>query len=71
MPDHYIRRVFLAFEALTQNPAPTPEYDVRKLGGQHNVYRIRIGEIRIEYEVNWESKRIGILAIQFRGRAYK
>ena len=71
MPDHYIRRILLAFEALTQNPAPAPEYDVKKLAGLHDAYRIRIGDIRIEYEVNWESKRIGVLAVEFRGRVYK
>jgi len=71
MPDHYVRRVLLAFEALTQNPAPAPEYDVKKLVGTHDIYRVRIGEIRIEYEVDWESKQIGVLAVEFRERAYK
>gem|GEM_PF-1689672 len=37
----------------------------------HDTYRIRIGEIRIEYEVDWESKTIAVLAVEFRGRAYK
>ena len=71
MPLHYARRVLLVLEALSQNPAPAPECDIKKLAGMHDTYRIRIGEIRIEYKVDWESKRIGILAIQFRGRAYK
>lgn len=71
MPEHYIRRVLLTFEALTQNPVPVPAYDVNKLQGMKDTYRIRIGDIRIEYEVNWESKRVGVLAIEFRGRAYK
>jgi len=61
----------LALEVLTQNPAPSPEYDVRKLAGMHDTYRIRIGEIRIEYEVDWESKRVAVLAVEFRGSAYK
>jgi mRNA-degrading endonuclease RelE of RelBE toxin-antitoxin system len=61
----------LAFEALTQNPAPTPEYDVKKLSGMVNTYRIRIGEIHIEYEVDWDSKRIDVLVAEFRGRGYK
>jgi mRNA-degrading endonuclease RelE of RelBE toxin-antitoxin system len=61
----------LVLEALSQNPAPVPEYDVKKLTGMHDTFRIRIGEIRIEYEANWESKKIAVLAIEFRGRAYK
>lgn len=71
MPAHYVRRILLALEALIQNPAPAPEYDVKKLAGTHDTYRIRIGEIRIEYEVDWELKRVGILTVEFRGRAYK
>ena len=71
MPDHYSRRVLLVLEVLSENPAPAPEYDIKKLAGMHDTYRIRMGEIRIEYKVDWESKRIGILAVEFRGRAYK
>ncbi len=71
MPDHYARRVLLVLEALSQNPAPVPEYDVKKIAGLRDTYRIRIGEIRIEYRVDWEFERIGILAIEFRARSYK
>jgi mRNA-degrading endonuclease RelE of RelBE toxin-antitoxin system len=71
MPGHYVRRILLAFEALTQNPAPAPEYDVKKLTGTHDTYRIRIGEIRIEYEVDWEFRRVGVLTVEFRGQAYR
>jgi len=71
MPDHYSRRILLVLEVLSQNPAPAPEYDLKKLAGMHDTYRIRIGEIRIEYKVDWESKRISILSIEFRGQAYK
>jgi len=70
MPEHYAGRVLLVLEALSQNPAPAPEYDVKKLAGIRDTYRVRIGEIRIEYNVDWESKRIAILAVEFRGRAY-
>jgi mRNA interferase RelE/StbE len=70
LPEYYARRAILAFEALKQNPAPVPEYDVKKLRGLKDTYRIRIGDIRIEYEVAWESKRISILVVEFRSRAY-
>ena len=70
MPSDYTRRVQLVLEALSQNPVPAPEYDVRKLAGMQDTYRIRLGEIRIEYAVDWESRRIGILAAEFRERAY-
>lgn len=71
MPTHYVRRVLLAIEALTQNPVPVPGYDVRKLEGMKDTYRIRLGHIRVEYEIDWESRAIGVLAVEFRERAYK
>jgi len=71
MPKHYAHRVILAFEALAQNPAPTPEYQVRKLHGLKDAYRIRIGGIRIEYGVDGTSRRISIFAVEFRERAHK
>jgi len=71
LPEHYAQRAILAFEALKQNPAPVPEYDVRKLRGLKDVYRIRIGDVRIEYEVAWESRLINVLVVEFRSRAYR
>ena len=71
MPKHYAHRVIMVFETLKQNPAPSPQYDVKKLHGLKDTYRIRIGDVRIEYYVAWESRRIGILVVEFRGRAYK
>jgi len=35
------------FEALKSNPLPFREYDLKKLKGTENFYRIRIGGIRI------------------------
>ena len=71
LPKHYAQRAILAFEALKQNPAPVPEYDVRKPRGLKDVYRIRIGDVRIEYEVTWESRLISILVVEFRSKAYR
>ena len=47
------------------------EYDITKLGGMEDTYRIRIGDIRISYRVDWVSKRIEVLGIDWRGGAYK
>jgi mRNA interferase RelE/StbE len=71
MPTQYAQRVILALEVLKQNPAPVPEYDVKKLQGLKDTYRIRIGDIRIVYQIVWEFKRIKILVVEFRGRAYR
>lgn len=71
MPEHYIRKVILALEALRQDAAPVPEYEVRRLHGLKDTYRIRLGDARIEYEVAWESRQINIIAVDFRRRAYR
>ena len=55
MPKYCARRVILALEVLTQNPAPVLQYDVKKLKGLKDTYRIRIGDIRIEYYIAWET----------------
>ena len=36
MPERYAGRILLVLEALSQNPAPAPEYDVKKLAGMRN-----------------------------------
>jgi mRNA-degrading endonuclease RelE of RelBE toxin-antitoxin system len=39
LPQDYARRAILAFEALKQNPAPVPEYEVKKLSGLKDTCR--------------------------------
>jgi mRNA-degrading endonuclease RelE of RelBE toxin-antitoxin system len=41
------------------------------LRGYENTYRIRVGVLRIVYEVNWDKKRILIHFIGSRERAYE
>ena len=71
LPSDYARRVLLIFEVLTQNPVPAPEYDAKKLAGFVDTYRIRLGNIRIVYEVSWELRQLHVLTVESRGRAYK
>ena len=53
------------------DPIPFRKFDVAKLKGYENTYRIRIGNLRIVYEVNWDEKRILIHFIGPREKAYK
>lgn len=46
-------------------------FDVVKLRGYENVYRIRIGNLRIIYEVRWKERKILIHFIGPRERAYE
>ncbi len=44
--------------------------DVSKLKGYDNIYRVRIGDLRLVYGVIWEERKILIHYLGPRGRAY-
>ncbi|NHV06789.1 MAG: type II toxin-antitoxin system RelE/ParE family toxin [Thaumarchaeota archaeon] len=56
---------------LSNDPLPFRRLDVAKLKGYENTYRIRIGNLRIVYEVNWIERKITIHFIGPRSEAYK
>jgi mRNA interferase RelE/StbE len=60
-----------AVQTLKLDPIPIKSFDVIKLKGYENGYRIRIGKVRIVYFVNWDDRLIEIQFIGLRGKAYK
>jgi len=56
---------------LKSDPIPFRRFDVFKLRGYENTYRVRVGGLRIIYEVKWDEKRILIHFAGTRGKAYK
>jgi len=44
---------------------------VKKLAGMKDTYRIRIGDIRVIYEVDWEVKEVRVLVVVQRESAYE
>jgi len=44
---------------------------VKKLAGMKDTYRIRIGDIRVIYEVDWEVKEVRVLVVAQRESAYE
>ena len=70
LPKHYKTRLVELLLTLRENPAPSEYYDLKKLKGEEDTYRARLGDIRVVYEVNWREKRISILLVEYRGRAY-
>jgi len=59
------------FSILKKTPIPFRELDVVKLKGYRNMYRIRVGDYRIVYEVLWDEKKIIIHFIGRRKAAYR
>jgi len=65
------RNVAAAIEALQYSFAPSRMFDVKKLKGLENTYRIRIGGWRLIYEVQKNREIIIIHDILPRKKAYR
>ena len=63
-----VARIFPPIEALSRNPRPT---GCRKLRGTRNLWRIRVGEYRIVYEILDDAGLIDVVAVRHRKDAYQ
>ena len=70
LDNKFRERIIELLLVFRENPVPSDYYDIVKLKGQTNTYRVRVGDIRIIYEITWETKRVNVLVIERRGRAY-
>lgn len=64
-------KIYQVLKDLETNPIPFKAYDLIKLKGYKNRFRIRIGKIRIVYEFVPEELTVIIWDIGFREKAYK
>lgn len=71
LPEHYVRRIRELLITLRENPVPSTLFDVVKIKGVKDCFRIRIGDIGIIYSVSWKDKRVYVLVIEWRERSYK
>ena len=60
------KRLKELFETLAKNPVPAREYDLRKIAGEEDTYRIRLSSFRTTYTVYWEQKIIRVIKIERR-----
>ena len=63
-----ISPIIKAVESLVNNPFPS---QYRKLKGSERIYRIRIGNYRVVYQLNIEAKAIIIYRVRHRKEAYR
>ncbi len=68
LPPDLKKKVIEVLNTLENEPVPVEKYDVKKLKGLPNIYRIRIGVWRIIYSVEFKNRRITILKIERRKR---
>jgi len=70
LPSDIKKRVLEVLNALQTKPYPYKEYDLKKISGFKDIYRIRVGKYMISYYVNDADKIIIILEVRLRGSAY-
>jgi mRNA interferase RelE/StbE len=65
------QRILGELEDLGRTENPAFHRNVRVLTGKlKGFYRLRIGALRVIFEIEWIERRIGILAVVPRGNAY-
>ncbi|MFH1587893.1 MAG: type II toxin-antitoxin system RelE/ParE family toxin [Candidatus Diapherotrites archaeon] len=61
-----LQRIDILFKKIEKNPIPAQEFDLKKISGTDETYRIRLSSFRVLYSVYWEEKIIRILKIEKR-----
>ncbi len=65
---HMLRRFFSKIrETLSKNPVP---HGAKTMVNAHGVFRIRIGDFRVLYRVNYQEQKIVVLKMEKRDKVY-
>lgn len=54
------------FIVLREIPIPAKEYDLKKICGEEDTYRIRLSGHRATYCIDWENRKIRVIFIEKR-----
>jgi len=68
IPRDIIPNIFLHIENLAGDPVPHEAY---KIASAENLYRIRVGDYRIIFQVLHESREVTVIYIRHRSIAYR
>jgi mRNA interferase RelE/StbE len=68
LPKNYQNKIIQKIFNLKDNPKPI---EARKIISSENYYRIKVGDYRIIYEINYKEKRINIFRARHRKEAYR
>jgi len=68
IPKEFIPHIFQHIENLAAEPVP---HDAYKLASAENLYRIRVGDYRVIYQVLHESREVIVYYIRHRSVAYR
>jgi len=68
LPNREINRIFPKIEALAKEPRPI---GCRKLVGETNLWRLRVGQYRVIYSIDDKDQIIDVIAVRHRSDAYR
>jgi mRNA interferase RelE/StbE len=68
LPPSALRRAFKRIEALENDPCPRGSL---KLAGAEQLYRIRVGDYRIVYTVDKDSRQVVVYYVRHRRDVYR
>lgn len=68
LPPAITHRILIKVESLAKEPRPA---GCRKLQGPTNLWRLRIGEYRVVYDIDDENIIIDIMIVRHRSEAYR
>ena len=63
-----VNRIFLRIEALALEPRPK---GCRKIQGEENLWRIRVGDYRVIYAIYDKEQIVDVIAVRHRSKAYE
>jgi mRNA interferase RelE/StbE len=70
-PDKQRQDIKQKLELLKQNPYANEQLDIKPMQGYENLYRLRIGQYRLVYQIKQDELIIFILKAGNRGDIYK
>ena len=70
-PNELIIRLNKCFEGLERNPFFGPNIKLLKVHKKNKLYRYRISDYRVIYEIDKNTKKVGILMISPRSEIYR
>lgn len=68
LPKAMVQRLLTQIEGMRDNPFPPNSI---KLEGAERIYRIRVGDYRVVYQVDTPAKEIGVHYVRHRREAYR
>ena len=68
LPLNVAERILIKIESLASNPRP---YGCKKLSGPTRLWRLRMGDYRIVYDIDDEERVVDISVVRHRSVAYR